>query len=64
MLDRRRAVFFIAKPNADDLDALRALIESGQVKPVIEHRYDLAHIVEAMRNLDDGHARAKTVLTV
>jgi NADPH:quinone reductase-like Zn-dependent oxidoreductase len=64
MLDRRTAVFFIAKPNADDLDALRNLIESGQVKPVIEHRYDLAQIVKAMRNLDDGHARAKTVLTV
>jgi NADPH:quinone reductase-like Zn-dependent oxidoreductase len=64
LLDRRTAVFFIAKPNADDLDALRNLIESGQVKPVIEHRYDLAQIVKAMRNLDDGHARAKTVLTV
>jgi NADPH:quinone reductase-like Zn-dependent oxidoreductase len=63
-LDRRTAVFFIAKPNADDLDALRDLIESGQVKPSIEHRYDLAQIVEAMRNLDDGHARAKTVVTV
>ena len=57
-------MFFIAKPNTDDLEALRDLIESGQVKPVIEHRYDLGQIVEAMRNLDDGHARAKTVVTV
>jgi NADPH:quinone reductase-like Zn-dependent oxidoreductase len=63
-LGRRAAVFFIAKPNTDDLEALRDLIESGQVKPVIEHRYDLAQIVEAMRNLDDGHARAKTVVTI
>jgi NADPH:quinone reductase-like Zn-dependent oxidoreductase len=63
-LYRRKAVFFIAKPNTDDLEALRDLIESGQVKPVIEHRYDLGQIVEAMRNLDDGHARAKTVVTV
>jgi NADPH:quinone reductase-like Zn-dependent oxidoreductase len=63
-LDRRTAVFFIAKPNADDLDALRNLIESSQVKPVIEQRYDLAKIVDAMRNLDDGHARAKIVVTV
>jgi NADPH:quinone reductase-like Zn-dependent oxidoreductase len=62
-LDRRTAVFFIAKPNAEDLETLRDLIESGRVKPVIEHRYDLAQIVEAMRNLDDGHARAKTVVT-
>jgi NADPH:quinone reductase-like Zn-dependent oxidoreductase len=63
-LDRRTAVFFVAKPNADDLDALRDLIESGHVKPVIEHRYDLAQVVEAMRQLDDGHARAKTVVTI
>ena len=63
-LYRRTAAFFVAKPNADDLSVLRELIESGQVKPVIERRYALAQIVEAMRNLDDGHARAKTVLTV
>ncbi len=63
-LDRRSAVFFIAKPNADDLEALRHLIESGRVRPVIEHRYDLEQIVEAMRQLDDGHARAKTVVTI
>ena len=64
MLDRGRAVFFIAKPNADDLGALRELIESGQVKPVIAGRYDFEHIGEAMRQLDDGHARAKTVVTI
>jgi NADPH:quinone reductase-like Zn-dependent oxidoreductase len=63
-LGRRRAIFFVAKPNADDLEALRDLIESGQVKPVIEHRYELAQIVEALRQLDDGHARAKTVVTI
>ena len=63
-LDRRTGVFFVAKPNADDLGALRDLIESGQVRPVIEHRYDLGQIVEAMHNLDDGHARAKTVVTI
>lgn len=63
-LERRTAVFFIAKPNADDLEALRDLIESGRVRPVIEQRYDLERIVEAMRQLDDGHARAKTVVIV
>jgi NADPH:quinone reductase-like Zn-dependent oxidoreductase len=31
---------------------------------VIQRRYDLAQIVEAMRNLDDGHARAKIVVTI
>jgi NADPH:quinone reductase-like Zn-dependent oxidoreductase len=58
------AVFFIAKPNSDDLAVLRDLVEAGQVKPVIEHRYELAQIAEAMRGMTEGHARAKTVLTV
>ena len=62
-LDRRTAAFFIAKPNRDDLAALRDLIEAGHVKPVIEQRYELAQIDEAMREMN-GHARAKRVVTV
>jgi NADPH:quinone reductase-like Zn-dependent oxidoreductase len=57
-------VFFIAKPNADDLDALRGLIESGQVEPVIEQRYELARIDEAMRRFGEGHVRSKIVVTM
>ena len=63
-LGGRRAVFFMAKPNTDDLATLRDLIEAGQVKPVIEQRYELAQIAEAMRWMSDGHARAKIVVTV
>ncbi|MGZ4291688.1 MAG: NAD(P)-dependent alcohol dehydrogenase [Gaiellaceae bacterium] len=63
-LGRRTAVFFIAKPNRDDLAALRELIEAGRVRPVIEQRYELAQIAEAMRGMSSGHARAKTVITV
>jgi NADPH:quinone reductase-like Zn-dependent oxidoreductase len=59
-----RAVFFVAKPNADDLGVLRELIEAGQVEPVIERRYDFARIGEALREFGDGHARAKTVVMV
>jgi NADPH:quinone reductase-like Zn-dependent oxidoreductase len=60
----RKAVFFIAKPNADDLAVLRDLIESGQVKPLIEERYDLPRIGEAMQRMTEGHARSKIVVTV
>jgi NADPH:quinone reductase-like Zn-dependent oxidoreductase len=60
----RTALFFIAKPNRTDLAALRDLIETGKVKPVIEQRYDLAQITTAMHELNDGHARAKIVVTV
>ena len=63
-LGGRSAVFFIAKPNRDDLATLRDLIESGEVKPVIEQRYELAQIAEAMCSMSEGHARAKIVVTV
>jgi NADPH:quinone reductase-like Zn-dependent oxidoreductase len=63
-LGRRNAVFFIAKPNRDDLAKLGDLIDAGHVKPVIEQRYELAQIGEAMREMDDGHARAKIAVTV
>jgi NADPH:quinone reductase-like Zn-dependent oxidoreductase len=62
-LGRRKAVFFIAKPNRDDLAVLRDLIEAGHVKPVIEQRYELSQIDEAMREMN-GHARAKRVVTI
>src|SRR6476660_9740845 len=61
---RRTASFFIAKPNRADLTALRELLESGQVRPVVEQRYELAQIAEAMRGMGEGHARGKTVVTI
>ena len=63
-LGRRTASFFIAKPNRADLAALRELLESGQVRPVVEQRYELAQIAEAMRGMGEGHARGKTVVTL
>jgi NADPH:quinone reductase-like Zn-dependent oxidoreductase len=62
-LSGREAMFFVAKPDREDLAVLRDLIEAGQVKPVIEQRYELAQIDEAMRQLN-GHSRAKIVVTV
>jgi NADPH:quinone reductase-like Zn-dependent oxidoreductase len=61
---RRKAVFFVAKPNGEDLATLRDLIEARRLRPVIERRYELGAIAEAMRKLSDGHARAKIVVTV
>jgi NADPH:quinone reductase-like Zn-dependent oxidoreductase len=63
-LDRRRAVFFVAKPNREDLATLRGLIEAGQVRPVIERRYELAQIGDAVRAMGEGHVRGKLVVTV
>ena len=55
---------FLAKPDADDLQFLKELIESGKVKPVIDRTYSLNEAPEAIRYLEKGHARGKVVITV
>ncbi|GIG21663.1 NADPH:quinone reductase [Cellulomonas chitinilytica] len=51
-------------PSTGRLDTLRELVESGAVRPVVDRTYPLAGTAEAMRYLEDEHARAKVVLTV
>jgi len=60
----RKVVFFIAKLNKPDMEVLRELLESGKVTPVIDRRYDLGEIADALRYMGGGHAKAKIVLTV
>jgi NADPH:quinone reductase-like Zn-dependent oxidoreductase len=55
---------FIAKPSHADLDALRELIEAGKVKVVIDRRYALTEVPEAIRYVETGHARGKVVIGV
>jgi NADPH:quinone reductase-like Zn-dependent oxidoreductase len=58
------AVFFIAKPSSDDLEALAEMLAAGTVKPAIDRRYALTDIAEAFRYLGEGHARGKIVITM
>ena len=60
----QKAVFFIAKTNRADMEILRELLETGQVKPVVDRKYELAETAEAFRYLGEGHARGKVVVTV
>ncbi|MFI2665440.1 NAD(P)-dependent alcohol dehydrogenase [Micromonospora carbonacea] len=53
-----------ARPNAADLDALRDLVEAGQVTPVIDRVFPLEDVVDALRHYGSGHARGKTVLSI
>ena len=56
--------FFVADVTTENLRFLRALIESGQVKPVVETTYPLAEARAALEQLGEGHARGKIVITV
>ena len=64
LLSRRRATFFIAKLNRDDLDVLRGMIEAGDVRSVVDRRYELSDVADAFRHMGEGHPRGKIVVTV
>ena len=48
----------------DDLRAIRELLRTGQVTAVIDRTYPLIQVAEAIRYLEEGHARGKVVITV
>lgn len=64
LLGRRRYAGFTLKPHPDDLRAMIDLIESGAVTPVIDWRYPLRQVPDAIRYLEDGRAAGKIVVTV
>jgi NADPH:quinone reductase-like Zn-dependent oxidoreductase len=54
----------LAKANKEDLTILRELVQSGKVTPVIDRRYALSEVSEAIRYLEEGHARGKVIVVV
>ena len=54
---------FMAELLASDLEAVRELIEQGQVKSVIDRTFPLEQTAEAIRYLETGRARGKVVVT-
>ena len=56
---------FVAKESAEDLVALKDLIEEGKVTPVIGRTFSLEEVPEAMTYLLEGRGRkGKIVITV
>jgi NADPH:quinone reductase-like Zn-dependent oxidoreductase len=51
------------KSSKQDLTLLANLIQTGTITPVIDRRYKLGEAPEALRYLNEGHARGKVVIT-
>jgi NADPH:quinone reductase-like Zn-dependent oxidoreductase len=60
----QKFVTFMARSNKEDLTILRELMATGKVTPVIDRRYKLSEVPEAIRYLEEGHARGKVVITL
>ena len=61
---RQRLTMYISQHRQADLEALRQLIEAGQVTPLIGQTYPLADLAEAVGHLYAGHARGKIAITI
>jgi NADPH:quinone reductase-like Zn-dependent oxidoreductase len=64
MIGSKKMGALSAKANPKDLAFVKELIEAGKVKPVIDRRYPLSEVPEALRYLGEGHARGKVVITM
>ncbi len=60
----QKFAFFAAKITAGDLGVLGDLMETGKMKPVIDRRHGLSEVPEAIRHVEEGHARGKVVITL
>jgi NADPH:quinone reductase-like Zn-dependent oxidoreductase len=54
----------LARTCKEDLTVMHQLMEAGKVTPVIDRRYRLSEVPEAIRYLEQGHARGKVVITL
>ena len=61
---RQKLTVVLAKSTKEDLTILRELLEAGTVTPIIDRRYPLHDVPEAIRYLEEGHARGKVVFTM
>jgi NADPH:quinone reductase-like Zn-dependent oxidoreductase len=65
MTSDKRMVPFLAKPPSREHQLfIKELLEDGKVKPVIDRRYTLSEVPEALRYLAEGHARGKIVIAM
>jgi NADPH:quinone reductase-like Zn-dependent oxidoreductase len=60
----QKLIFLFAGLNPKDLDVLRDLMQAGKITPVIDRTYALSEVPEAIRYLEQGHARGKVIIKV
>jgi NADPH:quinone reductase-like Zn-dependent oxidoreductase len=60
----RKVVMVMARIRSKDLAIMGELVAAGKVTPVIDKRYRLSEVAEAVRYLEKEHARGKVIITL
>ena len=63
LIGSKKMCFFMAKLDKTDLVLLKDFLAAGKIVPIIDRRYPLSDVAEALRYLEEGHARGKVVIT-
>ena len=64
MTGRQKLGNLLARPSTTDLACVKELLEAGNVVPVIDTCYPLRQVADAIRYLEQGHARGKVIISV
>jgi NADPH:quinone reductase-like Zn-dependent oxidoreductase len=60
----RKIGLLLHRPSSEDLGVLNELFETGKLVPVIDRRYSLSEVPEALRYFGEGRVRGKLVVTL
>ena len=60
----QKFIAYVAQFNQKDMMVLADLMQTGKILPVIDRTYKLSETPDALRYLEQGHARGKVVITV
>jgi NADPH:quinone reductase-like Zn-dependent oxidoreductase len=64
MIESKKMRVLAVRPNTEDVDFMKDLIEAGKVTPVIDKTHPLSEVPEAIGYVGEGHARGKVVISV
>jgi NADPH:quinone reductase-like Zn-dependent oxidoreductase len=60
----RKMGMMVARIEPKDLTILKELLEAGKIRPVIDRRFTLDEVPDALRYLGEGHALGKIVISI